>query len=72
MIIIFFLQKDTVQTIKFTKIKEIDIGTPSTDVRTPKPTEETGIETDMTNKPDRNVNRSERQELKVALVVGNY
>ena len=59
--IIFFLQKDTVQTIECTQIKEVDIGTPSTDVQTQKPnksTEETGTETDITN-------RSERQEFKV-------
>lgn len=69
MIIIFFLQTDTVQTIEFTQINEIDIGTPRTDVQTQKPnkpTEETGIEAELTNKSDRNVNRSERQELKVA------
>ena len=69
MIIIFFLQKDTVQTTEFTQVKEVLIGTPSIDVQSQKPnkpTEETGIEAEMTNKPDRNVNRSERQELKVA------
>ena len=63
------------QKIDSTQVKEIHMGTPSTDVQTQKPnnpTEESGIETDMTNKPDRNVNRSERHELKVALVVGNH
>nr|XP_022316825.1 uncharacterized protein LOC111120402 [Crassostrea virginica] len=60
-------EKDTVQTTEFTQVKEVFIGTPSTDVQSQKPnkpTEETGIETDITYKPDRNVNRIERQELK--------
>ena len=63
------------QTIEFTQVKEVHTGTPSTDVQTQKPnkpTEKRVIETDMINKPDRNVNRSDRQELKVALVVGNH
>ena len=71
----FFLQKDTGQTIESTQVKEVHTGSPSTNVQNQKPnkpTEETGIETDVTNKPDRHVNRRESQELKVALVVGNY
>ena len=58
------------QTKEFTQVKEIQLGTPNTDAQTKKqnkPTEESGIEADITN-----VNRSERQELKVALVIENY
>ena len=54
------------QTIEFTQVKEVHTGTPSTDVQTQKPnkpTEKRVIETDMINKPDINVNRSDRQEL---------
>nr|XP_022316477.1 uncharacterized protein LOC111120097 [Crassostrea virginica] len=55
-------KKDTVQTKESTQAKEIQLGTPNTDAQTKKqnkPTEESGIEADITN-----VNRSERQELK--------